>query len=65
VARTFFLEIGLGGLLPMEGMLLALAILLFLPFRAAIYFLLMLTVWAGIRPIHALAICSGAANQNS
>jgi predicted Kef-type K+ transport protein len=38
---AFFLEIGLGGLPPVEGVLLALAILLFLPFRAAIYFLLM------------------------
>lgn len=38
---AFFLEIGLAGMPPVEGVLLALAILLFLPFRAAIYFLLM------------------------
>lgn len=38
---AFFLEIGLGGLPGVEGVLLALAILLFLPFRGAIYFLLM------------------------
>ncbi len=38
---AFFLEIGLGGLPPVEGVLIALAILLFLPFRATIYFLLM------------------------
>lgn len=36
----FFLEIGLGGLPPVEGVLIAVALVLFLPLRAALYFFL-------------------------
>lgn len=36
----FFLEIGLGGLPPIEGVIVAAALVLFLPFRTALYFFL-------------------------
>ncbi len=36
----FFLEIGLGGLPPIEGVIIAAALVLFLPFRTALYFFL-------------------------
>lgn len=36
----FFLEIGLGGLPPIEGVIIAAVLVLFLPFRTALYFFL-------------------------